>query len=364
VVTCGGRTGPGGMPRMVDYYMTEWERSNRSPPLALLDSTGPIYDWRRQPLSQIWRQPFFCLRSLAALAVAGCLGQVAALHVHMAERGSVFRKALFIGLGKLLRRPVIVHMHAATFAEFYAGLSGSQQRFVRHILRQANRFIVLGNAQRQYFVDTVGLDPERVVVVHNAVPAPEAVSPCPDNQQCQLLFVGTLIERKGLADLMEALAQPEVRQQSWHLRIVGEGDRSRWAKLIETHGLAGRIEVVGWLPSAEVHRLLEASDVLVLPSHNEGLPMIILEAMAHARPVIATPVGSVCDAVHDGVTGLIVPPSSPKALAQALGRLIADPDYRRQLGSAARQLSLEQFTISRLTEQLERVFRSTVRTLL
>jgi glycosyltransferase involved in cell wall biosynthesis len=65
--------------------------------------------------------------------------------------------------------------------------------------------------------------------------------------------------------------------------------------------------------SAGVHQLLEKSDVLVLPALNEGLPMVLLEAMAHARPVIATSVGSVCDAVEDEVTGLLVPPSSPDA---------------------------------------------------
>ena len=94
VISCGGRTGPGGMPRMVDYYMTEWEAQGRAPQLMLIDSTGPSYDWRRQPLSAIWRQPIYCFRALAQVVGAGLLGRVAGLHIHMAERGSVFRKAI------------------------------------------------------------------------------------------------------------------------------------------------------------------------------------------------------------------------------------------------------------------------------
>jgi hypothetical protein len=112
VISCGGRTGPGGMPRMVDYYMTEWEAQGRAPQLMLIDSTGPSYDWRRQPLSAIWRQPIYCFRALAQVAGAGLLGRVAGLHIHMAERGSVFRKAAFIYIGRLLKRPVVIHMHA------------------------------------------------------------------------------------------------------------------------------------------------------------------------------------------------------------------------------------------------------------
>jgi glycosyltransferase involved in cell wall biosynthesis len=357
VISCGGRTGPGGMPRMVDYYMTEWEAQGRVPQLMLIDSTGPSYDWRHQPFSAIWRQPIYCFRALAQVAGAGLLGRVVGLHVHMADRGSVFRKALFIYLGRLLKRPILIHMHAATFAEFYAALSPVVQSWVRHVLKQADRFIVLGHAHRQYFIETVGLDADQVVIVHNAVPAPAAVSPLPDHRQCQLLFVGTLIERKGLADLLEALARPRVRALPWHLQIVGEGDQNRWANLVATHGLRDRVNFVGWVSSAGVHRLLERSDVLVLPSLNEGLPMVILEAMAHARPVIATSVGSVCDAVEDRVTGLLVPPSSPDALANALEQIIVEKELRVKLGVAGCQLVAERFTIARLNGQLEELFR-------
>jgi glycosyltransferase involved in cell wall biosynthesis len=356
VINCGGRTGPGGMPRMVDYYMTEWEAQDRWPKLILIDSTGPSYDWRRQPLFAIWRQPIYCIRALARVAVAGMLGRVAALHIHMADRGSVLRKALFVYLGMIIKRPVIIHMHAATFAEFYAGLTPAFQSCVKHVLRQADRFIVLGQAHRLYFTDTIKLDANRVVIAHNAVPAPSALSPPIPGQLCHLLFVGTLIERKGLKDLLQALAQPSVRALPWYLRIVGEGDQRRWVSLVEAHGLCGRVDFVGWVSSDGVHQLLEKSDVLVLPSLNEALPMIILEAMAHARPVIATPVGSVCDAVEDEVTGLLVPPSSPDALAQALKRIIVDHDLRLELGATARRVIDERFTISRLNSQLEELF--------
>jgi glycosyltransferase involved in cell wall biosynthesis len=341
---------------MVDYYMTEWEAQGRVPELMLIDSTGPSYDWRHQRLSAIWRQPIYCFRALAQVAGAGLLGRVAALHVHMADRGSVLRKALFVYLGRLLKRPILIHMHAATFAEFYAALSPVVQRWVRHVLRQADRFIVLGRAHRQYFIETVGLDADRVVIVHNAVPAPSAFSPPPDDQLCQLLFVGTLIERKGLADLVEALARPPVRALPWHLRIVGEGDQNRWAKLIGAHGLRDRVDLLGWVSSSGVHQLLEKSDVLVLPSLNEGLPMVILEAMAHARPVVATSVGSVCDVVEDGVTGLLVPPSNPDALANALEKIMIETELRQKLGVAGRQRIAERFTVTRLNGQLEELF--------
>jgi glycosyltransferase involved in cell wall biosynthesis len=341
---------------MVDYYMSEWEARRRWPPLTVIDSTGPGYDWRRQPFSAVWRQPFYCLRALIQVAGAGVSGRAAGLHVHMADRGSVFRKGLFIYLGRMLRLPVVIHMHAATFEEFYGKLSSFLQRCVRNILVQGDRFVVLGNSQRQYFINTVKLEPGCITIMHNAVPAPSALASLPNNPHCQLLFVGTLIERKGLGDLLHALAQPHVRALPWHLRIVGEGDQSPWASLVDVHGLNDRVDFVGWLPSASVHQLLEESDVLVLPSLNEGLPIVILEAMSHGRPVIATPVGSVCDAVENEVTGLIIPHSCPTALSHALERLITNKDLRSELGLAGREVIQRKFTIVRLNDQLEQLF--------
>lgn len=356
VICCGGRTGTGGMPRMVDYYMTEWEAQDRQPPLRLIDSTGPSYDWRRQRFASIWRQPLFFLFAFGRLTGAGLLGRIATLHIHMADRGSVVRKALFVYLGAMLRRPVVIHMHAATFPEFYTSLPRVGRKWVSQMLRTADRFIVLGSVQRQYFLDTVGLDADRVVIAHNAVPPSTSASPASERQVCQVLFVGTLIARKGLSDLLEALANPRVRALAWHLQIVGEGDQGPWRDAAERHGLADRVDFAGWVSSEGVHSLLDECDFLVLPSLNEGLPMVIIEAMAHARPVIATSVGSVCDAVQDGVTGFVVPPSTPEALAAALERMILDSELRLKFGAAAQEIFDERFTVSRLNRQLEKIF--------
>lgn len=333
------------MCRIVDYIMQEWEESCRSPRMVCLDTTGPFVKWR---------EPFYFSRALFALAVAGARGHIAALHIHAAERGSVLRKGMLVQFARLIRRPSILHMHGASFIEFYEGMPASVRRLITYQFRKADRFVVLGTAWHRYFVERVGLDPERVLVLHNAVPDPGKPTSPPARDHCRLLFAGALIERKGLADLFAALAR--LKDLKWHLEVAGNGTVGPWQQLAAESGLADRITFAGWIESTEVHRRLDACDALVLPSHNEGLPMVILEAMAHGRPVIATDVGSVVDAVQHDRTGLVVPPRDRNALAAALRRLIGDADLRRSFGSAARGLYEQQFTIDRLSGGLARVF--------
>jgi glycosyltransferase involved in cell wall biosynthesis len=96
-----------------------------------------------------------------------------------------------------------------------------------------------------------------------------------------LLFGGSLIERKGIDDLFNSLARPN--NLSWSLNVAGNGDQAPWRRLASQRGIGARVSFLGWLSPAIVRHLLTESDVLVPPAHNEGLPMAILEAMAHGR---------------------------------------------------------------------------------
>jgi glycosyltransferase involved in cell wall biosynthesis len=102
--------------------------------------------------------------------------------------------------------------------------------------------------------------------------------------------------------------------------------------------------------------VLGALDVFVLPSWIEGMPITVLEAMAHRKPVVATPVGGTPELVVDGETGLLVPPRDPEALAEALRSLVADPKRARRLGEAGYARVAERFTVDRMTTRVLEVY--------
>ena len=167
-------------------------------------------------------------------------------------------------------------------------------------------------------------------VVPSGVALPETAGE-PDEPP-HILFVGRLSEEKGIAELLAATSDvPRV--------IVGDGP------------LRDQVpEAVGFVSPNQLGRYYERAAVVVCPSRREGYGVVAREAMAHGRPVVATNVGGLADAVEDGVTGLLVPPRDPPALRAAIERLLADEGLRRRLGVAARDTARERYSWEAATE--------------
>jgi glycosyltransferase involved in cell wall biosynthesis len=170
------------------------------------------------------------------------------------------------------------------------------------------------------------------------------------------LFVGVLERYKDIDGLAEAWRLAVPRLPGVTLRIVGTGSRM--------HVLDGLVQSE-WTPSVpndEIAHLLDAATVLVLPSRSEGLGRIVVEALCRGRPVVATRVGGITDLVSDGENGLLVPPRDPSALADALVRVLSDPDLAARLAAGARPsvepwLATPKEYARRTRELVERVMR-------
>jgi glycosyltransferase involved in cell wall biosynthesis len=167
--------------------------------------------------------------------------------------------------------------------------------------------------------------------------------------------IARLCDVKGQRELIQAAARvPEL-----HVVLAGDdletGGAYRESLVAEAEraGVADRITFAGFRPAESV---LGALDVFVLPSWTEGMPITVLEAMAHRRPVVATTVGGTPELVLDGETGLLVPPRDPEALAEALRSLVADPQRARRLGEAGYARVAERFTVERMTTRVLEVY--------
>ncbi|MBK5928467.1 glycosyltransferase [Rhodobaculum claviforme] len=152
-----------------------------------------------------------------------------------------------------------------------------------------------------------------------------------------ILFIGRLAPVKGVRLLLDAFVAVHRKHPDATLTLVGDGpDMARLRARAAALGLEGAVTFRGQLGEAEVAATLGAADMLVLPSFAEGVPMVLMEAMASRLPVVATRVGGVAELVEDGVSGLLVPPGNTDALAAAIERLLADPDLGCRFGTAGR----------------------------
>jgi glycosyltransferase involved in cell wall biosynthesis len=150
-----------------------------------------------------------------------------------------------------------------------------------------------------------------------------------------LLSVGRLATQKGIIYLLRALADTH---SATCLRVLGDGpERARLERTVNDLGLNGRVEFAGWAPREDLPRHYAWADAFVLPSLDEGMPNVVLEAQACGLPVIGTDVAGTRDLVHHDETGLLVPPANPGALAAAIDRLASDTDLVTTLGRRSRE---------------------------
>ncbi|GAA6181779.1 MULTISPECIES: glycosyltransferase family 4 protein [unclassified Shimia] len=169
-----------------------------------------------------------------------------------------------------------------------------------------------------------GVDPHRYDAVDDPV-------------ETNLLFVGRLAPVKGLPILLRALEPLKAEYPDIHLTVIGDGPgRTALESQTSAAGLSENVSFVGYKSQSDVAKTLAASDLFVLPSFAEGVPVVLMEAMAARRPVVATQIAGISELVTDGASGLLVPPGDPEALSAAMAKILANPARATGMGIVGR----------------------------
>jgi glycosyltransferase involved in cell wall biosynthesis len=277
----------------------------------------------------------------------------------------------------------VIHMHtshACTLGGWAARLAGVPARVISRRVDFSVRSNPFRKVKYQWGVDRIvaisegvrnvlaadGLDPDRIEVVRSGIdprpfdpnyPAGEARREfgIPDGSPV-IGCVAHFADHKGHRYLIEAAVRVAAAVPDVRFLLVGDGELRPAIELqIKELKLESHIVLTGF--RNDVPRLLAAMDIVVLSSHLEGLGTSLLDAMAMARPVVATRVGGIPEMVEDGVNGYLVPPRDPAALAEALITLINRPDERKRLGQAGRTRMLQKFSAEAMVVATEAVYR-------
>jgi glycosyltransferase involved in cell wall biosynthesis len=251
--------------------------------------------------------------------------------------------------GRLGGARVLSHMHVQNVFRVGRG------RGVQIVLDNATAhlcfaLVAVSEATRAEIVRQ-GYPPERVVTVLNGIEPAAPVEPRRLAAGPTILEVARLAEVKGQRTLLAALGRLDasailVGQDHEH----GGAYQDELQALAAQLGVADRVVFAGY--RADVPALLAGCDVFCLPSRIEGMPLVVLEAMAYGKPVVATSVGGTPELVVDGVTGILVPPDDATALADALAVVLADPARARRMGEAGRARVERAFSLAASTERV------------
>jgi glycosyltransferase involved in cell wall biosynthesis len=229
-----------------------------------------------------------------------------------------------------------------------------------------DRVLTVCRANETYLTGRQRVPAHKVGVVYNGIPATYGRAGEASREDTRrklglapgllaLVFVGSLIDRKGLGVLLDALGG--LGDSRWQLLVIGTGEReAAYRGNVSERGFQDRVRFLGALTEGEVERVLCASDVLVLPSFMEGMPYVILEAMACSLPVIATHVDGIPEATPDGDSALLVPPGDAIALGDAIRRVADDEPLRTELGRRGRRRFDLLFTLDRHIARMESIY--------
>jgi glycosyltransferase involved in cell wall biosynthesis len=286
-------------------------------------------------------------------------GNVNVVHIHMSHNGSFMRKYYIHKLCKRYDVADIIHLHSSGFVGFYDNSSKYKKGKIRELLTECGCVVALGD-EWEHRVKRIAPN-ANVCVMNNTVALPAEVVDV-SKTPVSFLYLGVLVKRKGVIDLLKTVAKLKdtgvLDEHSAVFNIGGTGECEAELKtFVEEHKLNDCVQFLGWIDGEEKKKQLLNNEILVLPSYNEGLPIAILEALSYGMPIVATNVGSVAEAVHNGENGFLYEAGDIDALFNSLKEMIESPEIRKAYSKNSRKLAEEVFDDKKYFERLNELYR-------
>ncbi len=296
--------------------------------------------------------------------------------------GDIYQAIL---LAEAARQRGVGHLHAhfatvaTSVARIAARLAGIPYTFTAHAkdiydnsvdenhlrrkLRDAPTVVTVSDYNVKHLRERFGADAASVQRVYNGLDLQEFTYCCPHDRQPLVVGVGRLVDKKGFKDLIDACAVLSQRGRDYRCEIIGHGVlHAQLAEQVSRLGLGDRVRLLGALPRGEVNERVRRAALLAAPcvisehGNRDGLPTVLLEAMALGTPCVSTTVTGIPEVVRDGETGLIAEQNNPASLANAIERLLDDSALGVRLATNARRLIEAEFDIHRNTPVLRAIF--------
>jgi glycosyltransferase involved in cell wall biosynthesis len=276
--------------------------------------------------------------------------------IHTGQGASFYRKLAYVVICRLFKIPVVLHVHPARFVQFCNEGSAFRRLAVSLAARLTDQIVVLSESIRVDLARVV--DGEKIAVLGNPVDI-DMYASCPRTPRTarpRILFVGWIIPEKGVYDLVDAMPAVLEKFPDAVFTFAGNKEVERLKAMLAERGLQESSEVLGWVEGRTKLQLFRTSWLLVLPSYTEGLPNVILEAMASELPVVTTPVGGIPSVLSDEKTAIFVEPGNTRQISDAIIRLIQDQELSKSLARKAYWHACENYSVDAIERGLLQIY--------
>lgn len=281
------------------------------------------------------------------------------LHIHTSQGIAWIKDTFYVLVGKCFRKYIVLHVHAADFKELNFKQSSITHKYSKKIMGLADTIIALSPEWKTQLSQLVPKN--HIFLLKNCINI-SAFSPHIFHTNINALFLGSVGPRKGVFDLIEAIGRLKSKGYFISLWIAGyeerKGDLLAAKSLINKNHVNDSVKLLGSVYGNFKKKLLRHSNLFILPSYNEGLPMALLEAMASGTAVVSTSVGGIPAIIKDGYNGFIVTPGDIEALVRKLAILCSNPSLRETMGHRCRQLVLDELDVNPYIDRLFTLYNS------
>lgn len=256
------------------------------------------------------------------------------VYIHTSSYNSFRRKSLFIIIALLLRNKILLHIHPSHFYSFLSECSAIEKKFIYFLLKRIDLFVVL-TAEMKRNIQNLFPD-KQVLVLRNPVNVEkmkktEAVNRLPN----RLLYLGWYIKEKGIYELVDAIEILLKKGMRIRADFFGTKNIKELRDYVAAKDLTEQILINGWINNGNKLKALYECTALILPSHSEGIPNVILEAMATKTLIIATLVGGLRDILRDGENAIIAEVNNPQDLSKKILRCLQNKELRERISDNA-----------------------------
>ncbi len=269
------------------------------------------------------------------------------VHIHSSFGPSFYRKMPFIYMACRKGIPVINHIHGAEFETFYDKASNRKKELIGKVYNTCQMLIALSDEWKDNLKKVV--PEEKICVLENYCIIPELTS---DKRKNQILFLGEIGKRKGCFDIPHIYERTLSQMEDTPLIMAGDGEVAEVKALFEDKEVIDTVVFPGWVRGEDKDKLLRESSIFLFPSYNEGMPMVVLEAMAYGLAIVTTNVGGIPKLIDDGVSGYICEPGDIQTISDRLVALLSDETKGTEMGKVARKKAIDNYSFSQHMNKL------------
>lgn len=269
------------------------------------------------------------------------------IHIHTASGNSFKRKSWYARISKIAKKKVILHIHGGAFKDFYKNSSIRGKKSIIATLNRADKIIVLSDTWKD-FLTKLKIPDSKIEILPNGVLIPPHTTKHSTNS-LNIVFLGRLVKEKGIYELIEAMKMLE-DYSDIKLYICGDDDKKT----------TKNIEFLGWINDDEKAKIFQKSDIIILPSYIEAMPLSIIEGMSYGLVPIATNVGSIPEIIDNNKNGILLETPEPKNICSAILDIKADKEKRIRMSALARKTIESSYNLEKNLERLIDMYKKLI----